>query len=94
MATHLSVTSAPTGWNTVGPLLIDRKARVAQSIFTSRLQTIVHSIMSARIVFHVVNTTSKDIGHAGSSLEATGTQYYLSTQIEMESVVVSTLGNR
>ena len=50
--------------------------------------------MSARIVFHVVNTTCKDICHAESSLEAVRTQYYLSTQIEMENVVVSAPGNR
>jgi len=50
--------------------------------------------MSARIVFHVVNTMSKDIGHAESSLEATRTQYYLSTQIEMEGMAVSEPGNR
>ena len=66
----------------------------AQSIFICRLQTVIHSIMSARIVFHVVNTTSKDISHAESALEALRTQYYLSTQIEMESVVVSTLNGR
>ena len=60
-----------------------------QSIFTRRLQTIVHSIMSARVVLHVVNTTSKDIGHVESSLESARTQYRLSTQIQMEGVVVS-----
>jgi hypothetical protein len=54
-----------------------------------RLQTIIHSIMSARIVFHVVGTTSKDISRAESSLEAAITQYYLTTHIEMESIVVS-----
>jgi len=54
----------------------------------TQLQTIVHSIISTRIVLHVVNTTSKDISHAESSLEAARTQYHLSTQIEMESVVV------
>jgi hypothetical protein len=44
--------------------------------------------MSARIVFHVANTTSRDISHAESSLEEVRTQFYLSTQIEMGSVVV------
>jgi len=50
----------------------------------SQLQTIVHSIMSARIVFHVVETTSKDISRAESSLEAVTTLCYLTAHIEME----------
>jgi hypothetical protein len=51
-----------------------------------RLQTVILSIMSARIVFHVVEMTPKDISHAESSLEAQGC---LTTHIEMEGVVVS-----
>lgn len=47
--------------------------------------------MSARIVFHVVNTTSKDIGRAESSLQTVRTQYDLSTQIELGSVVSDTV---
>lgn len=47
----------------------------------SQLQAIIHSVMSARIVFHVVETTSKDITQAESSLEA-----IMTTHIEMESV--------
>lgn len=94
MITRLLVASAPTRGDTVSPSLPSRKAHEAQSIFIRRLQTIVHSIMSARIVFHVVNTTSKDISHAESSLEAARTQYYLSTQIELESVVMSGPLNR
>lgn len=45
--------------------------------------------MSARIVFHVVETTSKDISRAESSLEAATVQWYLTSHIEMEGVVVS-----
>lgn len=56
----------------------------------SQLQTIIHSIMSARIVFHVVETTSKDITRAESSLVAT--QSCLTTHIEMEEIVTSPPG--
>jgi hypothetical protein len=45
--------------------------------------------MSARIVFHVVEMTSKDITRAESSLEEAATQWYLTSHIEMEGVVVS-----
>ena len=45
--------------------------------------------MSARIMFHVVETTSKDIVHAEWSLEEGMTQFCLTTHIEMEGVVVS-----
>ena len=44
--------------------------------------------MSARIVFHVVETTSKDFSRAESSLEEAISQYYLTTHIEMESIVI------
>lgn len=59
----------------------------------TQLQTIAHSIMSARIVFHIVETTSKDFTRAESSLEAVVTQY-LTTHIEMENVVVSPPSDR
>ena len=49
--------------------------------------------MSARIVFHVVETTSKDISRAESSLEAATTRCYLTSYIEMEAVVVSPRNN-
>ncbi|KAF9649528.1 hypothetical protein BDM02DRAFT_3113544 [Thelephora ganbajun] len=50
----------------------------------TQLQTIAHSTMSARIIFHVVNTTSKDISNAELSLEVGKTQYYSTTHIEMK----------
>lgn len=89
----LSVASAPTSWITASFFtLLGRKAIEAQAIpaFAFRLQTIIHSIMSARIVFHVVETTSKDITRAESSLIMT--QCCLTTHIEMEEVEISPPG--
>lgn len=45
----------------------------------TQIQTVFHSMLSTRIVFHVMTTTSKDISRAGSSL-----QPVLSTQIALD----------
>lgn len=84
-----SVASVPTGGIPVSCWLSNGKFTRLNGFPIRRLQTIVHSIMSARILFHVMETTFKDISHAESSLEAVTTQCHLTSHIEMESVTVS-----
>lgn len=88
MSTRSPVASAPTGGSAVSLSLSSTQGLQNLTGPIRRLQTIIHSIMAGRIVFHVVETTSKDISLAELSLEAALSQCCLTTHIEMEDVAV------